>query len=80
MLDTAKTTAENKTNLQAPSKKDDSGMASNLTFSVQMPGKIISSNGEVNHSTHTTFWGLYPETAAMGDIVLTATCQVPLTH
>lgn len=80
-LHTVQATARSKTKSSASDKPDSAqnGLLANLTFTVQMPGKIISSNGTVNSSTHTAFWGLYPEAAAVGDIVLTATCQVPLT-
>ena len=44
-----------------------------MTFVAQLPGKVIATNGEVNAVTHEVFWGLYPQAAATGDIVLTAT-------
>lgn len=46
-----------------------------LTFNVKLPGKILSTNGEVDRLSNEAFWGVYPEAAAYGDIVLTASCQ-----
>jgi hypothetical protein len=55
--------------------KDNSSMTA-LTFSVKMPGKIISTNGTLDKLTNEVYWGMYPEAASIGqDIVLTASCQ-----
>lgn len=59
---------------KGPDKDNAAGTA--LTFSVRLPGKILSTNGEIDKLTNEVYWGMYPEAAALGqDIVLTATCQ-----
>jgi hypothetical protein len=71
-----KSTTE-KTNVdptKGPDKENSSLTA--LTFSVKMPGKIISTNGDLDKLTNEIYWGMYPEAASIGqEIVLTATCQ-----
>lgn len=47
-----------------------------MTFSLRVPGRILETNGEVNPYTGEIFWGLYPEAAQAGDIVLSATTQM----
>ncbi|MCH8273321.1 MAG: hypothetical protein IH851_00830 [Armatimonadetes bacterium] len=47
-----------------------------LTFVVKLPGRIVETNGEVDKLTGEVFWGLYPEAAAVGEIVLRAVCEV----
>ncbi len=46
-----------------------------LTFSVKMPGKIISTNGEKDDFTGEVTWSVYPQAAAMGDVEMTAVCD-----
>ena len=59
-----------------PPSKDNGSLVS-LTFSIKLPGKIIKTNGNIDHLSNEVYWGLYPEAAAMGqDIVLTATCRL----
>lgn len=58
-------------------KEKDEVQAAALTFVVKVPGKVLSTNGEVNPITQEVFWGLYPEAAQNGDIALTATYQLP---
>ena len=79
---TAKTKIKSQTKPDAAAKAggpggSDSGALVALTFSVKMPGKIVSSNGEVDELTNEVYWGAYPEAAALGDVVLTATCELP---
>jgi len=60
---------------KAPNSKD-AGVGVALMFSVKLPGKIISTNGNIDRSSNEVYWGLYPEAASFGqDIVLTATCR-----
>ncbi|HZO87237.1 MAG TPA: hypothetical protein VFB38_02790 [Chthonomonadaceae bacterium] len=47
-----------------------------LTFIVKMPGKIVDTNGEVDEFTGEVYWSFYPQAAALGDVILTATCDV----
>jgi len=46
-----------------------------LLFIVKSPGRVISSNGEVDDLTGEVFWGLFPEAAAFQDVVLTAVVE-----
>lgn len=46
-----------------------------LTFTLKPPGRIIRSNGEVDEYSNEIWWSLYPEAAALGDVVMTATWQ-----
>ncbi|MBV9866373.1 MAG: hypothetical protein JO316_13555 [Abitibacteriaceae bacterium] len=59
-----------------PDSKEQSDNLVALTYRVKLPGKVISSNGEVNDITDEVFWGLYPEAASAGDVELKATCQM----
>jgi hypothetical protein len=43
-----------------------------LMFIVKTPGRVVSSNGEVDELTGEVFWGLYSQAAAFKDVVLTA--------
>ncbi len=47
-----------------------------LMFIVKTPGRVVSSNGEVDEFSGEVFWGLYPEAASIKDLVLTAVCEV----
>jgi hypothetical protein len=46
-----------------------------LTFSVKLPGKIISTNGERDDFNGEVYWSVYPQAAAMGDVEMTAVCD-----
>jgi hypothetical protein len=59
-----------------PANEESSSLVS-LTFNVKLPGKIVSTNGQTDEFTNEVYWGVYPEAAALGDIVLTATCEAP---
>ena len=54
----------------APSQ--DSGNLTPLLFVLRAPGKLISSNGEVDELSGEVYWGLFPEAAAVQPVVLTA--------
>ncbi len=47
-----------------------------LTFVVKLPGKVVATNGEVDEISGEVYWTLYSEAAAIGDVVLTAVCEV----
>jgi hypothetical protein len=47
-----------------------------LLFSVQLPGRVVATNGEYDEVAGEVFWGLFPEAAASGDVVLRATCEL----
>jgi len=47
-----------------------------LMFIVKTPGKIVSSNGEIDELTGEAFWGLYPPAAALKPVVLTAVIEM----
>jgi hypothetical protein len=47
-----------------------------LIFIVKAPGRVVSSNGEVDELTGEVFWGLFSEAAAFKDVVLTAVMEV----
>ncbi len=53
-------------------KSDTTGSGTALTFSINYPGKLVSSNGDTDPGAHRVFWGMYPEAAVLGDITLTA--------
>ena len=46
-----------------------------LTFSVKLPGKIVSTNGERDDFTGEVYWSVYPQAAALGDVEMTAVCD-----
>lgn len=47
-----------------------------LMFIVKAPGRVISSNGEVDDLSGEVFWGLFSEAVAFKDLVLTAVVEV----
>jgi hypothetical protein len=47
-----------------------------LIFIVKAPGRVVSSNGEVDELTGEVFWGLFSEAAAFKDVVLTAVVEL----
>jgi hypothetical protein len=73
MIQSAKTSAEAKTTADQPS--GDTGPAAALSFLVRMPGKVVETNGEYDEYTGDVYWALYPDSAALGDIVLRAVCD-----
>lgn len=46
-----------------------------LTFSVKLPGKIVSTNGQRDDYTGEVYWSVYPQAAVLGDVELTAICD-----
>jgi hypothetical protein len=47
-----------------------------LMFVVKTPGRVVSSNGEVDDLTGEVFWGLFSEAAAFKDLTLTAVVEI----
>jgi hypothetical protein len=41
-------------------------------FVVKSPGKVISSNGELDELTGEVYWALFPPAASLKPVVLTA--------
>jgi hypothetical protein len=62
-------------------KKEESGGGGNDSLvsvfaSVQLPGRIVESNGETDEISGEVYWSFYPESAQIGDVVLRAVCEV----
>jgi len=47
-----------------------------LMFIVKTPGKVVSSNGDLDDLTGEVYWALYPPAAAMKPVVLTAVIEI----
>ena len=47
-----------------------------LMFVVKTPGKVVSSNGDLDDLTGEVYWALYPPAAAMKPVVLTAVIEI----
>lgn len=56
-------------------KKKGGGGLTPLMFIVRCPGKVGSSNGEVDQLTGEAYWALFPEAVALRDITMTAVCE-----
>ena len=59
-----------------PPTSDKASGLTPLMFIVKSPGKIVSSNGEVDELTGEVYWALYPPAAALKPVVLTAVVEV----
>jgi hypothetical protein len=59
-----------------PGKSSSTGLTP-LMFIVKTPGRVISSNGELDDLTGEVYWALFPEAATLNDVVLTAICETP---
>src|SRR5258708_1381649 len=57
-------------------KSKGSGGLTPLMFIVKMPGRVVSSNGEVDDLSGEVYWALFPEAASLKNLVLTATCEL----
>jgi hypothetical protein len=55
----------------APPPPNSTGLTP-LMFIVKPPGKVVSTNGEIDEFTGEIFWGMFEEAAAFKDVVLTA--------
>lgn len=47
-----------------------------LTFVLRPPGRVSDTNGDLDVYSNEVMWTLYPEAAALGDVVLKATWEV----
>lgn len=54
---------------------DSSGLVP-LMFVLKAPGRVVSSNGEVDDLTGEVFWALFSDAAAFQDVVLTAVVEM----
>jgi hypothetical protein len=59
-----------------PTTNKDSGGLNPLMFILKTPGRVISSNGEVDELTGEVYWALFSEGAALKDVVLTAVVEL----
>lgn len=67
---------------QRPSTPDPSASSSKdsltpLMFVMRMPGRVVSSNGELDDLSGEVYWALFPEAASIQDVVLAAICEIP---
>ena len=46
-------------------------------FIVKTPGRIVSSNGEVDDLSGEVFWALFDAAASVQDVVMTAVVEIP---
>ncbi len=58
-----------------PSSKGGGGLTP-LMFVLKTPGKIVSSNGEVDELTGEVYWALFPPAATLKPVVLTAVVEL----
>ncbi len=58
-----------------PSSKGGSGLTP-LMFILKSPGKVISSNGELDELTGEVYWALFPPGASLKPVVLTAVVEM----
>jgi hypothetical protein len=59
-----------------PEGPKNSGGFNPLMFILKAPGRVISSNGEVDELTGEVYWALFSEAAAFRDVVLTAIIEL----
>jgi hypothetical protein len=59
-----------------PPSSDKSSGLTPLMFIVKSPGKIISSNGEVDELTGEVYWALFAPAASLKPVVLTAVIEI----
>ena len=52
-----------------------SGGLTPLMFIVKAPGRVVSSNGDVDELSGEVYWAMFPEAASLRDLVLTATFE-----
>ena len=60
--------------IAGPPSKSNGGLVP-LIFIVKAPGRVVSSNGEVDELTGEVFWGLFSEAAGFKDVILTAVVE-----
>ncbi len=54
----------------------DSGGLTPMMFVLKFPGRVISTNGEVDELTGEVYWALFSEAAALKDVVLAAVVEL----
>jgi hypothetical protein len=59
-----------------PPSGDKGGGLTPLMFVVKSPGKIVSSNGEVDELAGEVFWALFPPAASLKPVVMTAVVEM----
>jgi len=60
------------TKLPGSDSSNNAGSLTALTFVLRPPSKVVSTNGIYNEYTGEVVWGLYPEAAEGGEVILTA--------
>ena len=77
MIETSFAHAKPKTPDPAAGQASDKGGAglTPLMFIVKSPGKVISSNGELDELTGEVYWALFPPAASLKPVVLTAVVE-----
>jgi len=60
-----------------PPDKNSTGGLTPLMFTLKTPGRVISSNGELDDFTGDVYWALFPEAASLKDVTLTAVVEMP---
>lgn len=60
-----------------PPGKSSGSALTPLMFVVKTPGRVVSSNGELDEFTGEVFWALFPEAASLNDVTLTAVVEMP---
>src|SRR5271165_67766 len=58
-----------------PASKDNGGLTP-MMFVLKFPGRVVSTNGEVDELTGEVYWALFSEAAALKDVVLTAVVEL----
>ncbi len=59
-----------------PPSGDKGGGLTPLMFVLKSPGKIVSSNGELDELAGEVFWALFPPAAALKPVVMTAVVEI----
>lgn len=60
----------------AASAKNDTGSLTPLMFILKTPGRVVSSNGEIDELSGEVFWALFDAAASVQNVVLTAVVEV----
>jgi len=58
-----------------PSSGKSSGLVP-LMFILKVPGKVVSTNGQIDELTGEIYWALFPEATVLKEVILTAICEV----
>lgn len=61
----------------ATSDKNNTGSLTPLMFILKTPGRIVSSNGELDELSGEVFWAMFDAAASVQNVVLTAVVEVP---